>query len=348
MRARLLMQVAVALLVVGVACKKKDDQPPVTDFIAGVSSVGTNVQASQQSGAPPAPASGGPAATASGNGNVVTGGSNAYGVSGSAPFNKVFVSVGGVTGGGGGGAASPSAVRFPQAVDPASGFFQLDLPAAVTSVALIVSFDRAIPSDFDLVFQVANAAGTVGTESIIPATVLTAASGDVQVTATWDAASDVDLHVQEPNGNEVFWQTPTSSTGGALDLDSNPGCNIDNENAENIRWPTGQAPLGTYIVRLHYFANCGVNVTNFVVTVNNGGRTDVFTGSFVGAGPQDGNGDKGTGRVITSFTRTAGTVFAPLNSVFFGDRRRAPPEPSPLKLRMMRERSERGGGRNRP
>ena len=343
MRARVFMHFALVLLVVSVACKKDNPEgPPVDEFITGVSSVGTNIQATQNSGTPPAAASGGPAATANGNGNAVNGGSNAYGVTGSSPFTRVFVSVGNVPeeGGAGGGAAAPSAVGFPQANGPADGFFQLDLPAPVTSVQLIVSFGREIPeNNFDLLFQVANANGTAGSVATIPATVLNAATGDVQITATWDAPSDVDLHVQEPNGNEVFWQTPTSSTGGALDLDSNPGCLIDNQNAENIRWPAGQAPVGTYIVRLHYFDNCGVNVTNFVVTVNNGGSTSVFTGSFTGAGPQDGNGNKGSGRLITQFTRTGNSaVLAPLNSLLFGDRRRPAPEPSPLKLRMVRER----------
>ena len=344
MRARVFMQFALVLLVVSVACKKKEDRPPVDDFVTGVSTVGTNIQATQNSGTPPAASANGPAATATGNSNVVTGGSNAYGVTGSTPFTRVFVSVGDVPeeGGAGGGVAAPSAVGFPQANGPADGFFQLDLPAPVTSVQLIVSFGREIPEDnFDLLFQVANAAGTAGSVSTIPATVLNAATGDVQITATWDAPSDVDLHVQEPNGNEIFWNAPTSSTGGALDLDSNPDCVIDNQNAENIRWPAGQAPIGTYIVRLHYFANCGVNVTNFVVTVNNGGQTSVFTGTFTGAGPQDGNGLQGSGRLITTFTRNAGSVIAPLNSVLFGDRFRTPPVPSPGKLRTAREREAR-------
>jgi hypothetical protein len=341
MRARVPLQIALALLIVGVACKKKDnaDAGDIDEFITGVTAVATNTAASQQSGAPPSAVSGGPTATITGNGNTVNGGSNAYTVIGSAPAQRVFVSVGNVSGNGnGGGGLSPSAVT--NAATDADGFWQLDLPTAVTTVQLIVSFGRDIPaSKFDIRVQIANAAGTVGTAASITQTVLAAGTGDVQVTATWDAASDVDLHVQEPNGNEVFWQAPTSSTGGALDLDSNPGCVIDNRNAENVRWPAGQAPAGTYIVRLHYFANCGVSQTNFVVTVNNGGNTQVFTGSFAGSGPQDGNGNKGSGRQITTFNHTASNALGPVSDLFFGDQPlRNAPVPSALKLQMVRER----------
>jgi hypothetical protein len=343
MRARVLLQIALALLIVGVACKKKDDAEAgdIDEFITGVTAVGTSTPATQHSGAPPSAVSNGPTATITGNANTVNGGSNAYTVSGSVPTQQVIVSVGNVSGdgNGGGGGLSPSAVT--NAATDADGFWQLDLPAAVSTVQLIVSFGRDIPaSKFDIRVQIANAAGAVGTAASITQTVLAAGTGDVQVTATWDAASDVDLHVQEPNGNEVFWQAPTSSTGGALDLDSNPGCVIDNRNAENIRWPAGQAPSGTYTVRLHYFDDCGVGQTNFVVTVNNSGDTQVFTGSFVGNGPQDGtSGGKGQGRQITTFTHAASNALGPVSDLFFGNQPlRNAPVPSALKLRIARER----------
>ena len=66
-------------------------------------------------------------------------------------------------------------------------------------------------------------------------------SGDVQISVSWDAPSDVDLHVVEPSGEELYYGHSTSATGGQLDVDSNPDCAIDGRQIENIRWP-GRAP----------------------------------------------------------------------------------------------------------
>ena len=48
-------------------------------------------------------------------------------------------------------------------------------------------------------------------------------SGDVQVSVSWDAPSDVDLHVVEPSGEDIYYGHPASATGGQLDVDSNAG-----------------------------------------------------------------------------------------------------------------------------
>jgi hypothetical protein len=62
-------------------------------------------------------------------------------------------------------------------------------------------------------------------------------TGDVQVGIVWDTPTDVDLHVTEPGGETIYYGNLQSSAGGTLDLDSNPACNIDGVNAENIFWP---------------------------------------------------------------------------------------------------------------
>jgi hypothetical protein len=88
--------------------------------------------------------------------------------------------------------------------------------------------------------------------------------------------------------------------GGQLDLDSNAGCSIDGKNAENITWPSGQAPHGEYIVRVDYYLSCGKQLTNYVVTVQVRGQAPrTFTGSFNGPGDQ---GGAGAGTQITTFT----------------------------------------------
>ena len=123
--------------------------------------------------------------------------------------------------------------------------------------------------------------------------------GDVQVSLSWDVDSDVDLHVVDPNGDELYYGQKRVSSGGELDLDSNAACRIDGVRNENVTWPEGTAPPGLYTVRVDYWSSCGVAETNYVVTVNNGGHVSRFPGSLTGAGER---GGRGSGQVVTTFT----------------------------------------------
>ena len=146
--------------------------------------------------------------------------------------------------------------------------------------------------------------------SAAPSTGTTAPSGPVTVGVTWNSAADVDLHVVEPSGNEIYWDTPTSPTGGKLDQDANEFCALDlGVNAENITW-TSSAPAGTYMVRVDYYMNCGAASTNYIVTVTNGTTTATYPGSFTGIGDF---GAAGSGTLVTTFTHS-GTSLMPDDS----------------------------------
>lgn len=79
--------------------------------------------------------------------------------------------------------------------------------------------------------------------------------GDVRVSLNWKKASDLDLHVVSPSGEEIFPGNPRGGEGGYLDVD---GCSDDecDENAgnyvENIRWKK-DAPKGTYEIWVSNF-----------------------------------------------------------------------------------------------
>ena len=180
----------------------------------------------------------------------------------------------------------------------------MPVPNASTSASLVLAFPQEIPtSPFDLFFAVEDESGAVGPFVPVTFNVIQVGTGDVQVTLSWDVDSDVDLHVVDPSGEEVYWADRTSASGGELDLDSNAGCSTDGIRNENITWPVGTAPRGTYIVRVDYWSSCGVAETNYTVLVNNGGNTQIFSGSFTGSG--DGGG-RGSGREIVVFERTTG------------------------------------------
>ncbi|HUI26906.1 MAG TPA: IPT/TIG domain-containing protein [Candidatus Kryptonia bacterium] len=83
-------------------------------------------------------------------------------------------------------------------------------------------------------------------------------TGDVQVTLNWSDINDLDLHVIDPNGEEIYYGNRMSSSGGTLDVDANAACNNETTSPrENIFWPTGTAPVGTYTVIVAYYRGCG-------------------------------------------------------------------------------------------
>ncbi|MBO9998337.1 MAG: hypothetical protein J7641_04895 [Cyanobacteria bacterium SID2] len=82
-------------------------------------------------------------------------------------------------------------------------------------------------------------------------------AGDVQVTLRWNSTNDLDLHVTDPAGEEIYFANPTSASGGELDVDANAAC-VDTvlNPAENIFWPSGEAPNGSYLAEVELFSRC--------------------------------------------------------------------------------------------
>jgi hypothetical protein len=71
-----------------------------------------------------------------------------------------------------------------------------------------------------------------------------AGTGDVAFRLVWDGTSDLDLYVQDPAGNCVFFGRKQSDTGAILDVDCND--QICEHPVENMYWPRSTAPAGTY------------------------------------------------------------------------------------------------------
>jgi hypothetical protein len=257
-------------------------------------------------------------------------------VSGSAPFNGVNVAVGNVQGGGPVVSADSISIgntRAAAATNP-TNFFRINLPSAVTSQTILITFGRTISaSSFDVQFQLIAANGTVGTTFTLPVTVHSVSATALQISLSWNTVADLDLHVIEPGNNEIFFGATVSSTsGGTLDLDSNPDCATDNIDNENVGWPTGKTPaVGNYTVRVDEFASCGVANTNFVVTVTNNGSVSTFTGSFTSANAD--SGFTGSGRTITTFNHSASSTAPSLSHLFDH-----PSVPNARKLQLVKNR----------
>ncbi len=124
--------------------------------------------------------------------------------------------------------------------------------------------------------------------------VLNGASGAAQVTLRWGLPVDLDLHVVEPSGCEVYYGNRTCV--GALDLDSNPACNIDNLDTENIIYPGdgGALPSGTYTVRVDFYEDCNsAPDVPYEVIVRSGGVTTNYCGDFSAANADFGAAQSG-------------------------------------------------------
>lgn len=100
---------------------------------------------------------------------------------------------------------------------------------------------------------------------------------------TNEAQADLDLYVEDPQGNIINWSNIYSATGGQLDIDCLcDGC--PNGPTENIFWPLDDsAPKGTYRYWVNYFGSCDVSNASSSFTVRvlkNGSIVDTKTGSL--------------------------------------------------------------------
>ena len=80
---------------------------------------------------------------------------------------------------------------------------------------------------------------------------------DLTFRLSWMGSADLDLYVRTPTGDEVSSEHPNPSTGAAVSADCNPTPEqMCAEPLEDVRWPRGAAPHGTYqfsvrMVNLH-------------------------------------------------------------------------------------------------
>lgn len=113
-----------------------------------------------------------------------------------------------------------------------------------------------------------------------------AKTGDVQVSLMWSNRNDVDLHVLTPSGELINFAHRRSECRGTLDVDMNAERHSDKP-VENIFWPTGQAPHGTYKVYVHLYAVKGGPVpTPFQVYVKKVGQpVEPFRGEIKSGSP---------------------------------------------------------------
>lgn len=112
--------------------------------------------------------------------------------------------------------------------------------------------------------------------------------GDPQFTLIWDTDADLDLHVIEPGGKEIYWEERHGDQGGELDVDNTQGFG-----PENVYWLVesdgpgstkvkGPGPPGVYRWFVVYWGGFGgvPKPTRWQVRVKHDGRVTVHAGRF--------------------------------------------------------------------
>ena len=99
----------------------------------------------------------------------------------------------------------------------------------------------------------------INTAEVVKHAEMIGQSGILKVTLLWNFQGDIDLHVKQPNGKEIYYnEKEDANTGGFLDVDN---VNGGNGSAENIYWKN--PPKGDYDVSLVYYqASCLTNLAN--------------------------------------------------------------------------------------
>jgi hypothetical protein len=144
------------------------------------------------------------------------------------------------------------------------------------------SFSRSLPdAAYTLELRAVDAQGQFGpplrqTLTVLPSAPSRAIMGELVVTLTWDNQADLDLHVLDPLGSEIYHGAPSSrdaftpgganESAGMLDFDSNADCESDQLRQESVVWAQAP-PSGSYSVRVDSASLCGGSISHWQVAV---------------------------------------------------------------------------------
>jgi hypothetical protein len=150
------------------------------------------------------------------------------------------------------------------------------------------------PGPHAIVLRAADGAGHFGAASTL---LLNAQSqsvdGALVISLTWDTEADLDLHVIDAGGTEI-WARHTSdfvmpqpgdpvdpaklAAAGYLDDDSNAQCVIDGRRQEDVLWKVPPPP-GVYTARVDAFSLCGASAARWAISATwNGAEIAAATG----------------------------------------------------------------------
>lgn len=103
------------------------------------------------------------------------------------------------------------------------------------------------------------------------------AVGFLRCSLAWYNFDDLDIHVTEPGGSEIYFSRRIGFTGGKLDVDENAGSGKTRKPVENIIWTNDHSMReGTYALRVHNFCKRESIDVGFVAEVEFDGQVYQF------------------------------------------------------------------------
>jgi hypothetical protein len=185
------------------------------------------------------------------------------------------------------GEAAPSAVAFAVGLEGDAGYWVIpggspDAFSGNATFSTSLAFSNDLPPGTASVFaRAVGGDGTLGPASTLQYTVTTGdPTGALVVSLSWDTEADLDLHVVQPDGIEIWskninayvppplGETPPPANVilgyGILDIDSNADCVIDGRRRENAVW-RDPPPSGRYLVRVDAYSLCAQTAARWTV-----------------------------------------------------------------------------------
>ena len=182
-----------------------------------------------------------------------------------------------------------------------------------------LSFSPTLPAkSYDLIVRAAMPPDALGPATHVALDVQQTLppTGPLVISLWWDTEADLDLHVVDAYGDEIwagninsydpYAASPTTDAGawnegGILDFDSNAGCVIDGRCNENVVWAVGPPP-GNYVARVDTFSLCGNSAARWTVeALLNGISLGRAEGESVPSSQRFTKGN-GSGLAVLSFT----------------------------------------------
>lgn len=110
----------------------------------------------------------------------------------------------------------------------------------------------------------------------------TPSTGDVQVLLSWGDYNDLDVACVDPYENVVWYKNKRVPSGGLLEIDMNVNPGDSKTPIENIYWPEGKAPFGTYYVLGWMYKQHEANksVSSYKLKVVYGDKTEEYEGAL--------------------------------------------------------------------
>jgi len=138
---------------------------------------------------------------------------------------------------------------------------------------------------------------------------------ELRVSLRWDVDADLDLHLVQPDGTEIWSRKSTTYTppvvgpidqaaadaAGKLDFDSNSMCVLDGRRVENVLF-LKDPPPGEYTVRVDTFSLCGQVAARWQVEVVSKGTTLATVGGTALPASTRFPHERGAGALAATFT----------------------------------------------